>query len=138
MIARLNSSGSGYGSGYGDGSGDGSGSGSGYGDGYGYGSGSGDGFGSRSGSGSGCGDGYGDGSGSGDGYGLCIGKVDKFDVEFFNQFNLIKIGCEIHTLDVWISKWQEIVVKNNVTISVNEVDCVIDFLKKVVGRNGKK
>jgi hypothetical protein len=99
-----------YGSGYGDGYGYGSGYGSGYGDGdgYGYGYGSGSGYGD----GSGDGDGYGYGSGYGDGSGEPVGACGPYPATLTRAWRLLRIGCEVHTLEEWIANADAIAARH--------------------------
>ena len=84
----------GYGYGYG--------SGTGYGDGYGYGSG----YGSGDGYGYGHGDGYGSGFGHGDGYVVC--ELDEWDVRLMMPWRVVRVGCQVHTIEHWRAHWREI------------------------------
>ena len=95
-------SGSGSGSGYGYGDGYGYGSGSGYGDGYGYG------FGSGDGDGYGDGYGYGDGDGYGFGYGYPVGTCGAYAATIARPWDVLRVGCEAHTLDEWIANAEAI------------------------------
>jgi len=127
--------GTGDGTGYGFGDGDGFGFGDSFGDGdnfgYGFGDGSGSGFGS--GDGDSFGDSYGYGYGYGCGYGddstffkLTGERVGDFSVEYCEVWGLIKIGCEIHTLEYWRENWRDIADKNNIEITEPEVIQIID------------
>jgi hypothetical protein len=117
-VLDLITYGHGYGDGYGYGSGSGSGdgSGSGSGSGYGYGSGSGSGDGSGSGSGSGDGSGYGYGYGYGYGFGYVMGIVNDYEIIKCDPFPYLKIGCEIHTIDWWLSNWEATSKQHEITV----------------------
>jgi hypothetical protein len=97
MAGLLSHNGDGYGCG------DGSGCGDGYGDGY------------------GCGDGCGYGSGSGDGD--PIGEVGGYSVTRApGPWPVVRVGCEVHTLERWRERWREIADEQNVTITAEQVE----------------
>ena len=114
--SRGDGSGSGDGAGYGYGYGDGDGAGYGYGPGAGYGYGPG--YGSGYGAGYGYGPGYGAGYGYGPGYGYGSGYGDSLvpcgvhPASYLTPWQLLRIGCETHTLDHWIENADEIDLKH--------------------------
>jgi len=109
-------SGSGFGFGYGSGSGSGSGFGFGYGDGFGFGSGS------RS--------GYGDGFGSGETLGI---TVADYECAVIPPWAILKIGCEVHSLDHWREHWQSIADRNAVEVDEEEIMAIIAAAEAVLG-----
>ncbi len=122
----------GYGGGFGSGHcvGDGSGNGSadGFGDGFGFGfgfgcGGSGNGFGH--GFGFGCG-GYRDGYGHG--YGVAIGDLGGHAVTVHWHGRVVRVGCQVHTVDWWRQSWRAVAMGEDVTVTQAEVD---ELLAKV-------
>jgi hypothetical protein len=119
--------------------GDGYGYGSGYGNGdvydYGHGCGFGDGYGNGYGHGSGFGDGYGDGYGYGDGSGdgVVLGSVADYAVELLTPWNVIKIGCQIMSIDDWKAKWEKFAHRHNVLADKLVVESLIEKTMERVG-----
>jgi hypothetical protein len=122
---------------YGDGYGYGSGYGDGYSNGDGYGYSSGDGNGNGNGNGFGNGDGYGYGDGSGDGYGygygVVLGSVADYAVELLTPWNVIKIGCQIMSLDDWKTEWEKFAHRHNVLADKLVVESLIEKTMERVG-----
>lgn len=106
-------------------SGDGSGAGSGYGDGYGSGYGDG--------SGSGSGDGYGYGYRYGYGGGVSLGEIESYEVLVLAPFQLVKIGCEMHSTSEWSKQWREIARNNNVEVSHQKATALLRAARRAVG-----
>jgi hypothetical protein len=131
--------GDGYGNGYGNGDiygyGYGSGDIYGYGDGdiYGYGDGYGNGYGHGSGFGDGYGSGYGYGSGCGYGSGVVLGSVADYAVELLTPWNVIKIGCQIMSLDDWKAKWEKFANKHKMIVDKLVVESLIEKAMERVG-----
>ena len=90
--------------------------GSGDGFGYGYGFGYGDGYGVSDGYGSISGDGYGSVGGS------VIGSVNDYEVITCDPFQYLKIGCEIHTVDWWLSNWEATAEHHVITVDQATVE----------------
>jgi hypothetical protein len=122
----LTDCGNGFGNNYGYGYSNSSGSG--YGNDYGYGSGYG--------SGSGYGDDYGYGSGYGYGYasGVVLGSVVGHAVELLTPWNVIKIGCQIMSLDDWKTEWKNVANKHKMIVDKLVVESLIE---KAMGRVGE-
>ena len=123
MSVNLYNHGSGFG--YGDGYG------SGYGYGYGYGSGFGSGFGYGDGHGYGSGDGYGDGYGDKD-WGSVIGAVSDYKVVYLAPWPYVKVGCEVHHIDHWRERWQDIADKNKIDINQKQAEEILGKIAKGV------
>jgi hypothetical protein len=107
------------------------------GSGYGYGYSSGDGYGDADGYGYGYvnGSGYGDGYSNGDGYssGVVLGSVSGYAVELLSPWNVVKIGCQIMSIDGWKSKWREVANDHEMTVDTSTVESLIE---KAVARIG--
>src|SRR5690606_25268682 len=120
-------SGAGFGCGYGDsyghgldyGYGDGAGFGCGYGDSYGFCYASGDGY------------GYGDGAGFGCGHGVLVATLDEHEVRavITPWGRTVRVGCQVHGLDVWRERWREIAREHGVTVSAEEVARLISLIE---------
>lgn len=136
--------GAGDGRGHGDGyeHGHGNGSGRGYMGGYGYGHKGGDGNGYWYGAEYGCIDGHGyrymDGYEYGCGYEYgygeisptqFIGAVGGYPIDLVILFGLVRVGCEILSLNEWKKQWREIAENNNVSISEAEVRLILEKCK---------
>ena len=84
----------------------------------------------RSHNGNGYGDGYGDGSGYGDGNGYGdgdpAGHIGEYPVCVVRQWRLVRVGCQVHTLDEWRTQWRTIAQTHGIRISSEEAQACLD------------
>jgi len=89
------------------------------GDGYGYGSGCGFGY------------GFGDGCGCGDGFGSPMGTVAGVNIYMLAPWQLVRAGCEVHSVEHWREHWREIAAQNGVDVPAEEAEAWLERIGDV-------
>jgi len=75
------------------------------------------GYGDGSGSGFGHGHGFGSGFGFGHGHGEEVGEISGYKVRWLQEWSVLVIGCEVHTLSTWQREGEDIARRHDVEVT---------------------